>query len=250
MRTLLTLAFAFQVASFDVASIKPADPPTPGVARRNSAHAGRVAYQSSTLRNCIAYAYGVKDYQINAPAWLAEDRWQIEAKAPEGATDDQLPAMMQALLAERFHLQVHREPKDFDGLAIVVGKNGPRLDRATGPSSFRTSMTFGGGGKIEAKGMTMALLATYLTNTLGRPVADETKLDGAYAFTLEYAAYEARGGMQVRFNGPPPPNMAADIDPGTSVMNSIQKLGLKLEPRKVPMDVIVVDRVDKTPTAN
>jgi uncharacterized protein (TIGR03435 family) len=253
MRTVLLLALATAAAAqpaFDVASVKPAEPPTPGVSRSNTARASRVDYQYSTLRACIAYAYGVKDYQINAPAWLAEDRWQIQAKAPEGAADDQMPAMMQTLLAERFHLQVHREQKDFDGLAIVVGKDGPKLKRADAPANFRTSMRFGGGAKIETQGMTMPILATLLTQTLARPVADETHLEGPYAFTLEYAAYEARGGMQVRFNGPPPPNFTADADPGTSVFNSIQKLGLKLDARKVPLEVIVVDRADKTPVAN
>jgi len=250
MRTILIALAAFQVASFDVASIKPAEPPRVGVSRNNTAHLGRIDYQYAPLRYCIAYAYGVKDYQINGPAWLAEDRWQIQAKAPEGTADDQMPAMMQTLLAERFHLQVHREQKDFDGLAMMIGKNGPKLDRATGPGTFRTSMRFGGGGKIEANGMTMAALARILTNTLARPVADETALDGVYAFTVEYAAYEARGGMQIRTAGPLPSNVVADTDPGVSVMSSIQRLGLKLEPRKVPLDVIVVDRVDKTPTAN
>jgi uncharacterized protein (TIGR03435 family) len=250
MRTLLTLAFAFQVASFDVASIKPAEGPTPGRSRGNTVRDDRIDYQIATLRYCIAYAYGVKEYQITGPAWLAEDRWDIQAKAPEGATRHQFPEMMQTLLAERFHLQVHREKKDFDGLAMVVGKNGPKLERAAAPATFNTSMRFGGGGKIDAKGMTMDTLARLLTDTLARPVADETNLEGPYAFTLEYAAYEAHGGMQVRMNGPLPPNVTADTDPGVSVMNSIQKLGLKLEARKVPLDVIVVDRVDKIPTAN
>jgi len=251
MRALLALAFAaFQSASFDVASIKPADPPSPGTSRRNTASLGRIDYQSTTLRRCIAYAYGVKEYQIDGPAWLAGDRWQIQAKAPEGAADDQMPAMMQTLLAERFHLQLHREKKDFDGLAIIAGKNGPKLDRAGKPGDYRTTMRFGGGGKIEANGMTMDSLARFLTDTLARPVANETALAGAYAFTLEYAAYEARGGMQLLTTGPLPPNVTAATDPGLSVMSSIQRLGLKLESRKVPLDVIVIDRIDKTPTSN
>jgi uncharacterized protein (TIGR03435 family) len=251
MRTLLTLAFAFQLSSFDVASIKPSEGPTPGRSRGNTVRDDRLDYQVATLRYCIAYAYGVKEYQVNGSAWLAEDRWDIQAKAPEGATRDRFPGMLQALLAERFHLQVHREKKDFDGLAMVIGKNGPKLERAAAPATFSTSMSFRGGGKIDAKGMTMATLAGMLTQTLARPVADETNLEGPYAFTLEYAAYEARGGMQIRITGgdplPPPP---ADADPGTSVFSSIQKLGLKLESRKVPLEVIVVDHVDKTPTAN
>jgi uncharacterized protein (TIGR03435 family) len=253
MRTLVLLALATAAAAqpaFDVASIKPAEPLIPGRSVGNRVLADRVDYTSATLRYCIGFAYGVKDYQISGPSSL-NDRWQILAKAPEGATRDQLPAMMQALLAERFHLQIHREKKDFDGLAMVVGKDGPKLKRGEALANFRTSLRVGGGGKIETQGMTMPMLATLLTQTLARPVADVTGLPDAYAFTVEYAAYEAIGGMKFTVTGGDAlPQLAHDVDPGTSVFNSIQKLGLKLEPRKVSLEVIVVDRADKTPVAN
>src|SRR5689334_8446709 len=123
-------AFAQPAAplSFEVASVKAAAPCcTAGKWRGNRPGVDRVDFQYGTLLYYITYAYGVKSYQLAGPDWLREVRFDIAAKGPEGTRREQLPQMMQALLAERFRLQVHRESRELPGLALVVGKNGPKL---------------------------------------------------------------------------------------------------------------------------
>jgi uncharacterized protein (TIGR03435 family) len=249
-------AFAQTTAplSFEVASVKPATPLKPGESRGTRFKRDGIDFYT-TLRYCISYAYGVKDYQVSAPSWLRDTTFEIIAKAPAGATREQFPEMIRTLLAERFKLQVHRETKDLDGFALVVTKDGPKLTPATAkPDSagrvftFQTRMSPGGNGTIDYKANSMAALARNLASLIGRPVLDETGLEGTYSLMLEYNQYDSAGGNAFRVVGgtPPPP----DAEPGVSIFTSIQKYGLKLEPRRVPGDVIVVDRIEKTPTEN
>jgi len=185
---------------------------------------------------------------------MGELHYEIVAKGPAGTRPNQLAEMLQTLLAERFKLEVHRETREASGFALVVAKNGPKLEETkVNPDdpergSARITGRQEGGGRIEAKGFTMAQLASNLSNLLGRPVADLTQLTGAYDFSLEYSHSDSRGDlMVVTINGAPPPEPA---EPGVSAFNSIQDLGLKLETGKVPLDTIVVDRVEKIPTGN
>jgi len=110
--------------SFEVASVKPA---APGQWRESKAGVDRIDFPNATLRYCIAFSYDLKEYQISGPSWLGELRYDIVAKGPVGTRRDQLPGMMQVLLAQRFGLQAHNETKEFSVFALVVGKNGPKL---------------------------------------------------------------------------------------------------------------------------
>src|SRR5690348_8234319 len=100
-------------ATFEVASVKPAAPCcAPGQWRESKAGDDRIDFRYVTLRYCVAFAYGLKEYQVSGPAWIAEARYDIVAKGPAGTGHDQLPAMVQTLLAERFRLELHREKKE------------------------------------------------------------------------------------------------------------------------------------------
>ena len=123
--TLLFCGLASAQTAFEVASIKPAQPPDPATMMQGKfkvglhVDAGRADIGFFSLRDLISVAYGVKDYQIAGPDWLNGQRFDIAAKMPEGAKEDQVPEMLRALLAERFHLEVHRETREHSIYALV-----------------------------------------------------------------------------------------------------------------------------------
>lgn len=246
--------------SFEVASVKPAVPCcAPGQWRGNRPGIDRIDFQYTTLWYDITYAYGVKSYQVFGPEWLKDARYDIVAKGPAGTRRDQLPQMMQTLLAERFKLQVHRETREISGLALVAGKNGPKLKEAPaesgdglGGAHYGMSISAAGVERLEVRGATMSSLVNTLSSLVGRPVVDRTGLTGRYDFTLEFSRNETQGaGGAGGFNEPPPlppPGQGPEIT--TSIYTSIQQLGLRLDALKFPVDVIVVDHAEKTPVEN
>lgn len=246
--------------SFEVASVKPAAPCcAPGQWRGNRPGVDRLDFQYTTLWYDITYAYGVKSYQVFGPDWLKDARYDIVAKGPAGTRRDQLPQMMQTLLAERFKLRVHHETRDISGLAMVAGKGGPKLKEATaesgdglGGAHYGMSTSTTGVERLEVRGATMASLANTLSSLVGRPVVDRTGLTGRYDFTLEFTRNETQGaGAAGGFNEPPalpPPAQGTEI--ATSIYTSIQQLGLRLDAVKFPVDVVVVDHAEKTPVEN
>jgi uncharacterized protein (TIGR03435 family) len=290
--------------AFEVASIKPAPPQTGGrMMTRTGGDAGRVDYANVNLKQVLMRAYDVKTYQITGPAWLDTERYDIVAKVPEGVPKEQIPAMLQNLLAERFQMTIHRETKEQGVYALVVGKNGPKLKKSddseaavvgfggpgsgppppppppggasggmakrptgAGPASG-TKGTMGaimfsinsdtGTSRMQAK-TTMAGLTNTLSNMLDRPVVDMTEIQGTYDISLELASDELVGmlpAMAAAGRLPRPPadgaaTPAPDSAPAASIFTSIQQLGLKLEPRRVPTAYIVVDKAERVPTEN
>jgi uncharacterized protein (TIGR03435 family) len=290
-----------QTPTFDVASVKPSEPVTPAMVAAGKIHVGmkidgkRVDIGNFSLMQLICKAYDVKPYQVAGPAWLkslAGQRFDVIGNIPEGATKEQVPQMLQALLAERFKLTMHRESKDQQVYAMVIGKGGlkikevetpkPAPDAAapnpgvTGSSSVSISQTKGGAtvsdgtgktqkmipspdGKtmrLEISGATLAELAEGLSPLTDHPVVDMTGLKGKYEMALEISMQEMMNAARAAgANVPAPavdPNKPADAasDPGGSIFTSVQALGLKLEPRKTPMAMIVIDSVEKMPTEN
>jgi uncharacterized protein (TIGR03435 family) len=261
----------------------------------------RVDIGNMSLAGLIQTAYRVKPYQVSGPSWISGQRFDILANIPEGAAHDQVPEMLQELLAERFKLTIHRESKEHPVYALVVVKGGPKLipapaaeadvpanpdaakngfalDTPNGRMNVSVDMKSGGAvvnspqtGKMrmsmgpdrtmimEAERMTLTALADQLSTFLDRPVVDLTELKGSYQVKLELSMDDlmqaAKGqGLQImRAPGEAPrgavPLNASDPS-GSSIFESIQKLGLRLEPRKLPMDLIVVDSIEKNPTAN
>jgi uncharacterized protein (TIGR03435 family) len=237
--------------SFEVASIRPVV--TPGPWRESKIGEDRVDFPGATLRSCIAFAYGLKEFQVSGPAWIGELKYDILAKAPAGTRRDQFPGMMQTLLAQRFQLQVHQETREFAVYPLEVSKSGPKLKESPAAAegtpegaSFGMSMTSSGIGRIEARRATMTSLANTLGRLLGRPVIDLTGLTARYDLDLEYSREDGNAMRMAGMAGGSPP----ESEPGISLFGSIQQFGLKLDGRRIPMPAIVVDRAEKTPTEN
>jgi uncharacterized protein (TIGR03435 family) len=245
-----------------------------------------------SLADLIRVAYRVKAYQVSGPDWMASERFDVLAKLPEGASREQVPEMLQALLAERFKLTVHLEGKEHAVYALVVGKNGPKLkesapdaDAPAGVGSAALDVSVSGRGentqvsisggpigtahmsmgpngtmRLEAPKMTMAALADTLSRFFDRPVVDLTELKGTYQVALDLSMEDLRNaartlgmigpGMGAGRGGAQPPADAASDPAGLSIFAAVQQLGLKLEPRKVGIDLVVVDHLEKTPTEN
>jgi len=246
--------------TFEVASVRPSVPGSaPGQRRANVFGADRIELNNVTLWYLITYAYGMKSYQVFGPDWLRDVRYDVMAKGPAGTSRDQLPKMTQTLLAERFQLQAHRETRPLDALALTVGKAGPKLtDAAPGSGDAEGGAQVGmstsptGGERLDFKNATMATLVNTLTGLLGRPVVNQTGLTGRYDFVLDFTRSETAGPKGTGgYNEPPrlPPPMPG-AEPGQSIYSSIQQLGLRLDGQKLPLDVIVIDSVNKTPTEN
>jgi len=265
---------------FEVASVKPSVEsanPIANVSRGLHIDGAMVSINGMPLKWYIHYAYTVKESQVSGPDWLSSERVDVVAKLPAGATRDQIPAMMQALLADRFKLTLHRESKEFPVYALIVGKNGLKMkespldadpDEGPGKANVDVNVTGGDRGatltlgkgasiafeaqRLVAKKVTIAYLADSLARFVDRPVVDLTDLKGTYDFTLDYNLDDVRA--LILSSAPPgtplPPRQADVGDTGVSLMDSLQAVGLKLDPRKTPLDMLVIDHLEKTPTAN
>lgn len=225
--------------AFEVASVRPAGPTAAGSGSRSTRDG--IDFPGATLAYCIGFAYKVKPYQISGPAWLSDNRYDIAAKGPAGTNPKQLEEMLQSLLAERFDLKIHKEPRDFRGFALVVEKGGPKLP--VNPTTFGALRV--GSWRLWAEGVGMAQLAGQLSLSLGHPVIDMTQLTAKYDFSLEWSREDALDRIGYFSQAAPTPQ-----ENEVSIDTSLDALGLKLQPRKVPLDVIVVDHADKTPTEN
>jgi uncharacterized protein (TIGR03435 family) len=225
-------------------------------------------------------AYDVKNYQVSGPAWLDTEHFDILAKVPEGATEEQVKVMWQNLLRERFGVVVHHESKEFQVSELVVAKGGSKLKETTldpnaplpptptertqtikmdknglpemnGPG-LRMMMqagTSGPVGRMVGRAQPISELATTLGNQLDRPVVDKTGLAGKYDFSVEYTPDLSR--MPLPPPGPAPAAATEAGTPGSNLVSAIeQQLGLRLVSGKAKLDVVVVDKVEKTPTEN
>jgi uncharacterized protein (TIGR03435 family) len=237
---ILTSACFAQTAApaFEVASVKPTTA-EPGSSSGISSDIGRITGRNVTLKRCMRGAYGIPEAQIfGGPKWVDEERYDIDAKAPGPAGDHAMMAMLQQLLAERFQLVVHRETRPLPGYALVVGKKGLTAKRSEPgvPSTSNASRR-----SIEATACNMGCLARKLSEVLHAPVADLTGVEREFDFQLEFTPDD----LQAK-----PASAGDTAAQGPSVFAALdEQLGLKLEARKVPTEVIVIDRAEKA-TAN
>jgi uncharacterized protein (TIGR03435 family) len=249
----------------------------------------RVQIGLTGLSELIGMAYKVKYYQIQGPEWLGPtgQRFDVQAKMPQGANKDQVPEMVQALLADRFKLTFHRVSKETQVYALVIAKTGLKMketptdapvappadgdapppadtnmkvtagqDKATitnTPMGTVKQTMVGGVLHMEASKMPMTLLIEQLSRFMDHPVVDMTELKGNYQVVLDISQEDIRNVM--RSIGAAMPAGAAGAaetasEPGSSIINSVQQLGLKLEARKMPLDMIVIDHLEKLPTEN
>lgn len=203
---------------------------------------GRLVAKNVTVRFLIQQAYGVRDFQISGgPGWIGSERYDINAKAEGATTPEQLKPLIQALLKDRFKMEMHRDTKELPMYALVVGKNGPKLQESAGGG--KGAMTRMGRGMINGQQMAMTMLATQLSQQLGRSVTDKTGLKGQYDIKLEWTPDESQGPGPKEGGG----EAAAPIDSsGPSIFTALQdQLGLKLEGQKGPVEIIVIDRIEK-----
>ena len=244
--------------AFDVASVKPAPPPTEGKFMvQMGGDPGMVDYKNVSLKTLIARAHEMKDYQVSGPDWLDSARFDVVAKIPPNTPPGQVPLMLQTLLAERFKLTAHREQKVMPVYAMVVGKNGPKLKPVDGEPGGRMRMSIGPRGRQMSGPTTMSALAGGLSQMLDRPVVDLTELKGTYDIDLEWVPDEREGGgMMAKMKAmAEAASTDAHGDPlgpnGLSLFGALQdKLGLRMEARKSPVDIVVVDSAQQVPTEN
>ena len=224
--------------SFEVASIKRTPPGARGMSIR--CEHGTFTASNATLRNLIGSAYHLHNYELSgAPGWIDSDRFDVAARMPAGATGEQCWTMIGNLLAERFKLAVHRETRQVPGYALAVAKSGPRLREATTRYDDGVSRPLftGSRGNLTAERINMTLLANMLAGELDAPVEDATGLRGDYQLHLEWTPENWRGP-----SNPDRPLIYTALD---------EQLGLKLESRhNVPVQAIVVDRIEREPTQN
>jgi uncharacterized protein (TIGR03435 family) len=214
---------------------------------------GRLEFPNVTLKLLITAAYNAHGNMImGSPGWLDSDRFDIVAKAAPGTSDDQLRQMLQTLLVERFKLAIHREEKPMSVYALIVGKRGATLPPAAGSGESNCSWHEPSPGRVqrECHHMTMAELALQLPGwgraRVDLPVVDLTGLQGAYDFQLEWSFPNAVGGDAGRGG-----EMKTNADSGgATVFDAVQKFGLKLESRRLPMPMIFIDHVERVPTEN
>lgn len=235
----LAAAAIAQTPSYEVASIKPSEPNTP-VAIRRSGH--RTVTTGASLQFLISWAYDIHtDLIYNQPSWLDSARFDITAAAPEDGLVRRKPGepsalqkMMQSLLAERFKLVTHRETKELPLYALVVAKGGPKFTLGPVPESMgQTPFAGPERGRLIGTQVSTEMLAKVLSGQLGKTVQDHTGLTGVFDFKLEWS-----------------PD-ASPVPERPSLFTAIQEqLGLRLESRRGPVQVLVIDRIESKPTEN
>ncbi|HEY2014518.1 MAG TPA: TIGR03435 family protein [Bryobacteraceae bacterium] len=266
---------------FEVASIRPSGPTPPqqlGIGLHIDGAQVTCTYLS--LKDYIGMAYRLKLYQISGPDWIGTERFDIAAKLPAGAPREQVPAMLQALLEDRFKIKLHRETKEFPVYALIVGKGGPKMketppdagaDSTAAPGAVNVSASGGRGGvsinlgagssftfannKLEGRKLTMPRFADTLARFMDRPVVDMTQLPGVYDFTLDitpedFMAMQIRAAITAGVVLPPQALAMLEGVSGDSFFAAVQTLGLKLDSRKAPLEVVVIDKAEKAPTEN
>jgi uncharacterized protein (TIGR03435 family) len=221
-----TLSLGFEVASVRLS------PPDHGFTSVSPYGSDTFTARNATLAYLMTIAFGVDSNQISGgPGWLDSQTYDITAKAEGngGLTREQLRPLLRELLEQRFQLTTHRENKDLSGYALVVAKGGPKLQANQGAPQVINLFS----DRLLAQNVSMQTFAGVLAMPTGRPVVDKTAIEGMYDFNLRFA-----------------PNGAND-SPLPSLFTALQEqFGLKLQSQKVPVEMLVVDHVEKTPTEN
>jgi len=240
---------AANAPAFEVASITPCKPGTP---EPPGEHMGMVQFtypggsfiaKATTLKYLLEWAYGILPAQhSDGPAWIANDRYDIIAKAEGNATDDQMKRMVQTLLGERFKLKVHRETRDVPVVVISLGKTAPKLfpPKEGETHSIHVAPQMGPDNKIVsfhvvATRFTLAQLNETFSRQLGRVIVDQTGLQGDFDFTLDMTPDEDR------------PN---PLDPSIVLGAMRDQLGLTVKSQKSSVDFLVIDSAEKVLAGN
>lgn len=236
-KCLLTICFATFLCAqeFEVATLK-VSPPAQDLIQINlgTASHGKLTLTNASLSDCLRYAYAlVSDEQLQGPDWITSKaiRFDIVGQAAGDTREAELRLMLRKLLAERLGVVVHTEKKQMSYLALTVSRSGPRM--AAAPSDL-VGNNPARKGNINAQALTIGWLAMLLSRFEQQVVIDETGLEGKYEIHLEWTPEDSREPSEK-------PSLFTAVQ---------QQLGLKLEPRKGPLGVIVVDHSERNPLAN
>ncbi|MGD1070677.1 MAG: TIGR03435 family protein [Bryobacteraceae bacterium] len=219
--------------------LRRSDQPIPITACRSAVRGIGFTFSNYSLEMLILWAYDIRGERLlGKPKGLDSVRYDIVAVGPEETlVPGQLNRMTRSLLAERFKLAVHSETRDLPYYAMGVDKGGPKVhaEALTGPVGQNPfQMTAGGhltGAKVSAD-----MLAKVLSDQIGRPVEDQTELEGVFDFTVDWA---------------PDTTSSAEAPSGPSIFTAVkEQLGFRLDARKGPVEAIVIDRVENTPSGN
>ncbi|HYL78960.1 MAG TPA: TIGR03435 family protein [Bryobacteraceae bacterium] len=236
-----------QPPAFDLADVHPSRHVTNPFMRGGTLRAGRYDVRTASMVDLIGAAYGVDAEKIHGgPSWLDVDRFDITAKAPADTPPETVKLMLQALLADRFKLKLHTDNKPIPAFALSMGKSKPKLKESDGkPSGCQGQPQNPQPGVVPlivvtCVNRTMEQFAQDLRNMAGgyltNPVVDRTGLKGGWDFDIKWTG---RGALA---------RAGAD---GISIFDAVDKqLGLKLQPEKLPVEVLVVDSVNERPTDN
>jgi uncharacterized protein (TIGR03435 family) len=260
--------------SFEVASIRPSPdvPPATGAAGVQITK-DRVHFGYLSLRDYLMIAYGVPPQRVTAPEWVATTRFDIAATFPGGATPEQFPDLVKNLLRERFKLQAHLEKRESPVYVLEVAAGGLKAPRVPDEAPKDAPLTIAGSGsrdgvtadlgegaflefkndKFEAKRVTMRILSETLGRFIDRPILDQTNLDGRYDIKFavaqeDYMPMLVRSAVNAGVTLPPQAMAALDLPSMGSVENGLKSLGLVIAPRRAPLDVLVVDSIERAPT--
>jgi uncharacterized protein (TIGR03435 family) len=273
------LALGQTHAEFEVASIRRASDELRPVSAGLHVDGAQVRGTHLSLRDYISLAYRLKPNQVIGPDWIASERFDIAAKLPDGSPQDQFRDMLQTLLADRFQMKTHVEKRELPVYVLGIAKGGVKMTElppepdavdgdhtpiniAGGGGGGGATINLGGGSSFtlgqngfEIKKLTMATFADMLTRFEDKPVVDMTGLTARYDMTLELSPEDrtatlVRAAIAAGVVLPPQALRALDAGSNDSLVSSLQKVGLTLEPRKAPLEVLVIDSLQKTPTEN
>jgi uncharacterized protein (TIGR03435 family) len=233
--------------AFEVAAIKPSDPlaRTNGCFMRGQPGGQTFIGRCITVRLLITYSYKIIDSQlVGGPSWLDNELYDFDAKADHSLTRAELAPMLQTMLADRFKLQFHRESRTMPALVLTVDKNGTKMKPNNGPNDWVIAIMPAPGASIpKFKGTRCptSYLSWWIAQRQNRPVLDNTGLEGFWDFTLEFVPDGLDEGRRKGAAGEPMPPLEGPALP--SALR--EQLGLRLEPVKGPVDVYVIDHVEK-----
>jgi uncharacterized protein (TIGR03435 family) len=245
---------------FEVASIKPNPPGGVSTGMVQLLPGGRLSAQQVLLRFFIQNAYDMRPFQIlGAPDWINSAGYDIEAKAEENSSPDQMRVMMQTLLEDRFRMIAHRETRELPVYELAAAKSGFKLPEpkeencsSSGPDGPGATAVCGrvmvrigrmGGVQIQGGKISMAELIRVLSNVMGRILIDKTGFTGVFDAHLEFGLDDALAGL------PHPPGPREETSMPSVFVAIQEQLGLKLESTKGPVEVLVIDHIEK-PTGN
>jgi uncharacterized protein (TIGR03435 family) len=219
--------------AFEVASIRPSA--SADVRSNDVVTDGGAVLTNVTLRQCVEAAYGIQDPELVGPSWLATARFDIQAKPPAVHPKEYLRPMLKNLLEERFKLAAHYETRTISAYALMIGKDGLKIKEVE-PGEGKTNTS---GSRFVGTKVTMNRLAQFLSRMLDRPVIDKTGSQGVFDIDLRYAWEELTATAPKQSSSAP------------SIFTALQdQLGLKLQLEKLPVEVVVIDHIERLPTEN